>query len=483
MIEEYNSLSNINDIYNNYILKNLKIYILYRNEKGIIKRLNLNRIFKIDSNLLKGAYIIYEDMTENIRNIVICQNNENIDTVKKILDVQKNWFIPSPYNEIIYCINEEEKYKFFEYNFLNGVLEKIGTSKTSNTSEILRDYRVEKYCKNESRFKNYSIPKFEENNKLIFYFNNNDEQWFNILKLYCKENEIEFYKKSNPFINDSSENYIIKIDKEKIFQIIFIDFCCESGLLFGFKIYNKKITQCLDTFNDIFLDNSNFEESHIARKLNICIYGRDLLNEIDFELFEEIQNNFEQQLNYDNAFSLIDELKFTEEICRKSIESFILNNGYYNLSFNHLNSPKTYDEKILRKCLLIKNELFDKLVSNEKIKIKWKREYELYKLVKKYFNSALFQYKVYWLNSQSIDIYIYDEKIAIEYQGEQHFKDIEYFDVKDTLKERVMRDNVKKEKCKENGVTLIEWRYDEEISNKVLKDKLNSIGIKIDFTK
>ena len=132
---------------------------------------------------------------------------------------------------------------------------------------------------------------------------------------------------------------------------------------------------------------------------------------------------------------------------------------------------------------MIKNELFDKLVSNEKIKIKWKREYELYKLVKKYFNSALFQYKVYWLNSQSIDIYIYDEKIAIEYQGEQHFKDIEYFDVKDTLKERVMRDNVKKEKCKENGVTLIEWRYDEEISNKVLKDKLNSIGIKIDFTK
>lgn len=58
------------------------------------------------------------------------------------------------------------------------------------------------------------------------------------------------------------------------------------------------------------------------------------------------------------------------------------------------------------------------------------------------------------LGKLSLDFYIPDKKIAIECQGEQHFKPIKFFGGEEKFKKTIERDKRKKNICEENGVKL-----------------------------
>lgn len=60
-----------------------------------------------------------------------------------------------------------------------------------------------------------------------------------------------------------------------------------------------------------------------------------------------------------------------------------------------------------------------------------------------------------------LDIYNEDLKLAIEFNGRQHYEYVPFFhkNYEDFLTQRY-RDEMKKVKCKENGIRLIEIRYD-----------------------
>lgn len=77
-----------------------------------------------------------------------------------------------------------------------------------------------------------------------------------------------------------------------------------------------------------------------------------------------------------------------------------------------------------------------------------------------------------------MDGYFPDLKLAIEYDGLQHYKYVEYFDrsYEDFVK-RQQRDKLKDELCKQNGVKLIRIRYDEPLTEEYLKQKLIDNGI------
>ena len=51
----------------------------------------------------------------------------------------------------------------------------------------------------------------------------------------------------------------------------------------------------------------------------------------------------------------------------------------------------------------------------------------LFKVVKKEYPDALYQYHSEWLGRQSLDIYIPSLRIGIEYQGIQHYEAVDYF--------------------------------------------------------
>ncbi|MDA9247180.1 hypothetical protein N9P25_02540 [Flavobacteriaceae bacterium] len=63
-----------------------------------------------------------------------------------------------------------------------------------------------------------------------------------------------------------------------------------------------------------------------------------------------------------------------------------------------------------------------------------------------------------WLGRQHFDIWIPELKIAIEYQGKQHDEPIEFFGGLEAFEKGIKRDKVKKKKCLENKVKLIEVR-------------------------
>ena len=60
-----------------------------------------------------------------------------------------------------------------------------------------------------------------------------------------------------------------------------------------------------------------------------------------------------------------------------------------------------------------------------------------------------------WLGRQSLDFYLPDYNIAIECQGEQHFKENIIFGGKNEFIKRIERDKIKKEICEKNGVKLL----------------------------
>lgn len=59
------------------------------------------------------------------------------------------------------------------------------------------------------------------------------------------------------------------------------------------------------------------------------------------------------------------------------------------------------------------------------------------------------------IGRKSIDFYLPNQKIAIECQGDQHFKEVEHFGGAETLNETIRRDITKFEELTENGINVI----------------------------
>lgn len=65
------------------------------------------------------------------------------------------------------------------------------------------------------------------------------------------------------------------------------------------------------------------------------------------------------------------------------------------------------------------------------------------------------------------DFYLPDYHIAIEYQGEQHYRPIDYFGGEKNFKMQQNRDNIKKNYCKNNNIKLLEISYFENVEEKL----------------
>ena len=67
------------------------------------------------------------------------------------------------------------------------------------------------------------------------------------------------------------------------------------------------------------------------------------------------------------------------------------------------------------------------------------------------------------------DFYLPDNNMCIEYDGEQHFKKVDWFGGQEGLNKRRLRDNIKNEFCKKAGIRLIRIKYNEDIDNSLSK--------------
>ena len=87
-----------------------------------------------------------------------------------------------------------------------------------------------------------------------------------------------------------------------------------------------------------------------------------------------------------------------------------------------------------------------------------------------------------WLGRQSLDFYLPNYNTAIECQGEQHFKPIEFFGGEERLKDTIERDEKKKILCEEHDIKIMYFsntQYNKEIfidKNKMLREIIEENG-------
>lgn len=103
-----------------------------------------------------------------------------------------------------------------------------------------------------------------------------------------------------------------------------------------------------------------------------------------------------------------------------------------------------------------KCRLKNQLILFEKLKSIFKNE------------SFLWEYRAKWLGRLRIDICIEKHKIAVEYDGQQHFYPINHFGGIDKFKKNIQNDALKERLCEENGFKLFRIKYnytDEDFYN------------------
>jgi very-short-patch-repair endonuclease len=97
----------------------------------------------------------------------------------------------------------------------------------------------------------------------------------------------------------------------------------------------------------------------------------------------------------------------------------------------------------------------------------WVAETALYYAVKEAMpNIQVIQHgREQWLGRQHLDVYLPELKVALEYQGEQHDRPVEFFGGEEAFRKNQQRDRRKLKKCEENGVQIIYVRegYDLDV--------------------
>jgi hypothetical protein len=87
----------------------------------------------------------------------------------------------------------------------------------------------------------------------------------------------------------------------------------------------------------------------------------------------------------------------------------------------------------------------------------------------------VYQKKFDWLKPQSLDFYLPKYNIAIECQGEQHFKSVYHFGGVEGFVKRLKLDELKQKKCLENGVRLLYYTNPKYKLFKFLYNSKNTI--------
>lgn len=92
----------------------------------------------------------------------------------------------------------------------------------------------------------------------------------------------------------------------------------------------------------------------------------------------------------------------------------------------------------------------------------------LFKLIKKKYPRAKFEYSPPWLGNQRFDIYIPDKKLAIEYNGPQHYAPVDVFGGEEGFKKVLRLDEQKRQLSRANNVQVYEWHFERPICKREL---------------
>jgi len=151
--------------------------------------------------------------------------------------------------------------------------------------------------------------------------------------------------------------------------------------------------------------------------------------------------------------------------CRKINKTQLFKNGFFPLRLEFSIYPKilfdsyiTIDEKIKDYFNFIAQDFSKKCPC-------YISQYILFLYCKTVFKDAIYQYRADFLGYQSFDIFIPSLKIAVEYNGKQHYEKIDYFHkTYERFEENIKLDQNKIDLCKKNHIKLLVWKYDLDLT-------------------
>lgn len=106
---------------------------------------------------------------------------------------------------------------------------------------------------------------------------------------------------------------------------------------------------------------------------------------------------------------------------------------------------------------------------------RWIREQEMYLLIKQIFpdDMVLREASPPWLGRQRLDVFLPDRRIALEYQGVQHYEPVEMFGGAEALQRTMERDALKKRLCEENQVELLYIKHSDPLTLASLRNRMH----------
>jgi hypothetical protein len=137
----------------------------------------------------------------------------------------------------------------------------------------------------------------------------------------------------------------------------------------------------------------------------------------------------------------------------------------------------TYNQPIFQ----IKNKPVDRRVSDKKLPKESKGEFECRRVLQKLFNKSFPNIRPDFLRNPvtgnfNLELDCYDDslKLAVEYNGIQHYKYVPYFHKnKEAFRNQCYRDELKRRMCRDYGANLIEVPYTvkiDDIENYLIKN-------------
>ena len=105
---------------------------------------------------------------------------------------------------------------------------------------------------------------------------------------------------------------------------------------------------------------------------------------------------------------------------------------------------------------------------------RWTREDKLYALIAQLFPTHRIRREASppWLGQQRLDIYLPELNLAIEHQGEQHYRPIDIFGGVEGYARTRARDARKRKLSQENGVNVIDIRFDAPLTLPSVRSRL-----------
>ena len=105
---------------------------------------------------------------------------------------------------------------------------------------------------------------------------------------------------------------------------------------------------------------------------------------------------------------------------------------------------------------------------------RWTREEELCELISRLFPARTIRREASpaWLGQLRLDMYLPELALAVEHQGQQHYFPVDAFGGEGALATTQERDERKRALCRENGVTIVEIRFDEPLTIPLLRSRL-----------